>query len=70
MVSKHFSYHFNESSTSQLVNGSSNDLQKLLRYFSGTAIFTLFFVPLFSVLPIRFALYLNEGALLSLVTFA
>ena len=54
----------------QLINGISNDLQKLLKYFNGTAIFTPFFVPLFSVLPIRFALYLNEGALLSLVTFA
>ena len=29
-----------------------------------------FFVPLFPVLPIRLALYLNEGALSSLVTFA
>ena len=28
----------------------------------GTAIFTPFFIPSFSVLPIRFDLYLNEGA--------
>ena len=51
----------------QLINDISNDLQKLLKYFNGTAIFTPFFVPLFSVLPIRFTLYLNEGAL-SLLT--
>ena len=65
-----FSYHFNESSILQLINGISKDLQKLLKYFNGIAIFTPFFLPLFSVLPIRFALYLNEGALLSLVTSA
>ena len=41
-----------------------------LKYFSCSAIFTPFFVPFVSVLPIRFALYLNEGALLSLATFA
>ena len=29
-VSKHLSYHFNESSILQLINGVSNDLQKLL----------------------------------------
>ena len=56
--------------TLQLISGISNDLQKLLKYFNGTAIFTPFFVPLFPVLPIRLALYLNEEALLSLVTFA
>ena len=44
--------------------------KKLLKYFNGTAIFTPFFLPLSSVLPIKFALYLNEGALLSLVTSA
>ena len=37
-----FSFHDNESSTQQLINGISNDLQKLLKYFSGTAIFALF----------------------------
>ena len=40
-----------------------------LNTFNGTAIFTPFFVPFASVLPIRFALYLNEGAL-SLLTSA
>ena len=39
-------------------------------YFSGTMILTLFFVPAWLRLPIRFALYLNKGALLSLVTSA
>ena len=54
----------------QLINGISSDFQILLKYFSGTTIFTPFFVPLFSVLPILLALYLNEGALSSLVIFA
>ena len=54
----------------QLIDGISNDLQKLLKYFNVTAIFTPFFVPLIPVLPIRLALCLNEGALSSLVTFA
>ena len=54
----------------QLINGVSNDIQKLLKYFSGTAIFTLFFVPFFSVLSILLAFYLNEGALSSLATYA
>ena len=70
VLSTQFSVHFNESSTLQLINGTSNDLQNLLQYFSGTAIFTPFFVPLFTVLPILLALYLNEGALSILVTFA
>ena len=62
-VNTQFSIQFNESSTLQLINSISNDLRKLLKYFSGTAIFTPFFAPSVSVLPIRFALYLNEGAL-------
>ena len=70
VVDTQFSIHPNESSTLQLINGISNDLQKLLKYFSGTAIFTSFYVPSVLVLPIRFALYLNKGALSSLVTFA
>ena len=40
------SIHFNESSILQLINGISNDLQKLVKYFNGTAIFTPFFLPL------------------------
>ena len=69
-VSKHLSYHFNESSTLQLINGISNDLQKLIKYFNGTPIFIPFFLPLFPVSPVRLALCLNEGALSSLVTSA
>ena len=37
-----FGFHVNESSTLQLINGISNDLQKLLKYFSGTTILTPF----------------------------
>ena len=48
----------------QLINNISNDLQKLLKYFSGTAIFTPFFVPFAPVLLIILALYLNERALI------
>ena len=49
------------------MNGISNDLQKLLKYFNGTAIFTpSFFLmsPSASVLPIRFDLYLKDEELL------
>ena len=60
--------HFNEILTLQLINGISNDLQKLVKYFNGTAIFTPVFLPLFSVLPIILVLYLNERASSSLVT--
>ena len=62
--------HFNESSSLQLINGISNDLQKLLKYFSGTAIFTPFLFHCFQYYQEDFALYLNEGALLLLVTFS
>ena len=58
----HFSFHVNESSTLQLINNISNDLQKLLKYISGTAISTPSFfllAPCASVLPTRFDLYLN-----------
>ena len=61
------SYHFNESSTLQLINSISNDLQKLLKYFNGKTTFTFsffLFAPSASVLPVRLALYLNEEALL------
>ena len=52
-----FSYHFHESSTLQLINGISNDLQKLLKYFSGTAIFTPF------LFVMKLDLYLNDDEL-------
>ena len=46
-----------------LINGISNNLQKLLRYFNGTTIF-VFFKKLFppsasDVFPARAALYVN-----------
>ena len=67
VVNTQFSIHINESSILQLINGISNDLQKLLKYFSGTAIFIPFFVPFASVSAVRLAFYINKGAL---VTFA
>ena len=69
-VSKHLSIQFNQSSALQLISSISNHLQKLLKYFNGTAVFTPFFLPLFSVLPIILAFYLHEVALSSLVTSA
>ena len=58
-----FLYHVNESSTLQLINGISNDLQKLLKYFNGTAIFTPYFLPPFGMVSIRFDLYLKDDEL-------
>ena len=49
-----FLSHFNESSTWQLINGISNDVQKLLKYFNGRAIF----IPFLFV--IKLDLYLND----------
>ena len=46
VVNTQFSIYFKESITLQLINGISHDLQTLLKYFSGKAIFTLFLVPL------------------------
>ena len=53
-------FHVNESSTLQLINCISNDLQKLLKNFNSTAIFTSFFLPSFEIVPIRFDLYLKD----------
>ena len=39
---------FNSRWILQLINGISNDLQKLLKYFSGTAVFTFLNTPLSS----------------------
>ena len=48
---------------SQLINGISNDLQKLLKYFGGTAIFiflnTLLILTAFSS-PMKLDLYLKD----------
>ena len=46
-VNAQFSIHLNESSTLQLISGISNDLQKLLKYFSDAASFTPFLSHLF-----------------------
>ena len=48
---------------SQLINGISNVLQKVLKYFNGALILT-FFVPLFPVLSAFFVLNLSEVLLL------
>ena len=58
-----FLFHDNESSTLQLINGISSDLQKLLNYFNGTAIFTPFFLPPFGMVPIKSDLYLKDEEL-------
>ena len=59
----HFSPHVNSSSILKFIKGISNDLQKLLRYFNGTAIFTFFIVPSAATLPIRSDLYLKKNYL-------
>ena len=48
---------------SQLINGISNVLQKVLKYFNGALILT-FFVPPFPVLSAIFVLNLSEVLLL------
>ena len=60
VVSINFSANFKESLTLQLIIGISNDLQKLLKYFNGTAIFTPDLVPYTSVSPTKSDLYLND----------
>ena len=45
--------------TSQLINGISRFLQKLLKYFNGTIILTSFVLPPAGVLPVIFTLVLN-----------
>ena len=51
--------HFDIRLTSQLINGISSVLQKLLKYFSGTIISTSFVLPAARVFPVIFTLYLN-----------
>ena len=54
--------------TSQLINGISSVLQKLLKYFSGTVISTSFVLPSSGVSPVIYTLDLNysESVKLSL----
>ena len=49
----------------QLINGISKDLQKLLKYFSGTAIFTFLNAPLSAVVSglKKVDLYLKDAEL-------
>ena len=46
---------------SQLINGISGVLQKLLKYFKGTAISTSFVFPAAGVFPVILILYLNDS---------
>ena len=63
-----FLFHVNESSALQLINGISNDLQKLHKYLNGTGIFTPFFLPPFRMVAIRFDLYLKDDELSALTS--
>ena len=47
--------------TSQLINGISRVLQKLLEYFNGTIISTSFVLPSAGVIPVIFILDLNDS---------
>ena len=68
----HSFVHLSFNSTLQLLNGISNDLQNLLRYFNGTVIVAFFRIPLLpsaTVVPNNLALYLKDlKLLLSLMT--
>ena len=46
---------------SQLINGISRVLQKLLKYFNGTAISTFFVLPLPGVFSVTLFLILNDS---------
>ena len=48
--------HVNSRLTSQLINGISRVLQKLLKYFNGTIISTSFVFPSAGVFPVFFLL--------------
>ena len=47
--------------TSQLINGISRVLQKLLKYFNGTIISISFVLPSAGVFPVIFILDLNDS---------
>ena len=49
--------HVNIRLTSQLINGISSVLQKLLKYFNGTIISTSFVLPAAGVFPVIFTLF-------------
>ena len=55
--------HLTFNSTQQLINCISSDLQKLLKYFNGTAIaafFKISFAPSATLFPNNLALYLKD----------
>ena len=52
--------HDKSSYVSQLINGKSRDLQKLLKYFTGLTTSVSNKLFLFGVLPINFVLYLKD----------
>ena len=57
----------------QLINGISSDLQKLFKYFDGTAVVPFLkalFAPSATVFPNNLALYLKDLKLLLLVILA
>ena len=53
--------------TSQLINGISSVLQKLLKYFNGTIISTSFVLSSAGVFPVIFILALNDSDLTKLL---
>ena len=67
LLNTQFSFHVNENSTLQLINGISKYLQNVLKYFNGTTSFGPYFslsAPFSSVSLIRFDLYLKNEELL------
>ena len=52
---------------SQLINGISKILQKLLKYFNGAAISTSFALPSAGVFPVIFILDLNDSESIELL---
>ena len=52
--------HVNIRLTSQLTNGISSVLQKLVKYFNGTIISTSFVLPSAGVFPVIFTLDIND----------
>ena len=59
-----FLVQFNSRGMLQLIKGTSNDLQKLLIYFSGTTIYAFINTPSSAGLPKILDLYLNDVELI------
>ena len=55
--------HLSFNSTSHLIDGISSDLLKLLKYFDGTAIVTIFRIPLSSFGASGATMFRNNSAL-------